>query len=399
MIKGKLSYLNRLYDKVFADARKKKQQNQDQNQKEQVGETVEGTSPPSVFIGKYGYPKVYVGPVLPPIHGDTQMMDMPEQWIPGHVSAMDIVDFRLQLIRGKQTVGIKEKSRFVDQIQEIGLAKSPLDMEAEFSRKPTGGVFHEEMQPYGPSAPLKKFEVYQSKFDPKLEKAHYDTDLLAKDAVLELYGKDLPVSTIQRAFSVGAFGLGKNRRFVPTRWSITAVDSTIGETLLEDIKQFPVIEEYRVYEHESLSNKFVVILVPRIWSYESMEAFFPQIIGDKLEIFGDWEGNEKKTEYSQIGGCYYSAKVAIVEQLKKEQKQATAIVLREAYTGYIPLGVWNVRENMRLAMQSKYQSFSTLQEAVAYAGTRLKINVQQWIRETTLLRDILSQTTIGSFLS
>ena len=272
-------------------------------------------------------------------------------------------------------------------------------MEAEFSRIPSGGVFHEEMQPYGPSAPLKKFEVYQSKFDPKLEKAHYDTDLLAKDAVLDLYSKGLPISTIQRAFSVGAFGLEKNRKLVPTRWSITAVDSTIAATLLEEIKQYPTIEDYRVYEYESLNNRFVVLLLPRIWSYESMEAFFPQIIGDKLEIFGDWEGNKKKTDYAAIGGCYYSAKTAIVEQLKKEQKQATAIVLREAYTGYIPLGVWNVRENMRLAMQNKCESFSTLQEALNYSGTRLKIKIKQWISETTLLRDILSQTTINSFLN
>jgi hypothetical protein len=394
MIRGKLSYLNRLYDKVYAEARKKKQ-----NPAEQVAEKVDGTSPPSVFIGRYGYPKVFIGPVLPPIHGDTQMMDFPEGWIPSHVSAMDIVNFRLQLIRGTQTVGIKEKSRFVDQIQEIGLAKNPLDMEAEFSRKPTGGVFHEEMQPYGPSAPLKRFEVYQSKFDPKLEKAHYDTDLLSKDAILDLYGKGLPVSTIQRAFSVGAFGLEKNRKLVPTRWSITAVDSTIGETILDEVKRYQNIGDYRVYEYSSLNNKFVVILVPRVWSYESMEAFFPQIIGDRLEIFGDWESHEKKREYAAIGGCYYSAKLAIVEQLKKEQKQATAIVLREAYTGYIPLGVWNVRENMRLAMQGEHQSFATLQETLAYADTRLKIRVKRWISETTLLRNLMSQTTISSFLS
>ena len=37
-----------------------------------------GTSPPSVFVGSYNYPKVGVGPMVPPIHGDTSLLDIPE---------------------------------------------------------------------------------------------------------------------------------------------------------------------------------------------------------------------------------------------------------------------------------------------------------------------------------
>jgi len=32
---------------------------------------LEGSSPPSVFVGRFNYPKVFVGPMIPPQHGDT----------------------------------------------------------------------------------------------------------------------------------------------------------------------------------------------------------------------------------------------------------------------------------------------------------------------------------------
>ena len=40
-----------------------------------------GSSPPSVFVGSYGYPKVGVGPMVPPIHGNTTLLDSPESWL------------------------------------------------------------------------------------------------------------------------------------------------------------------------------------------------------------------------------------------------------------------------------------------------------------------------------
>ncbi|MDE1816960.1 MAG: hypothetical protein KGI11_10430, partial [Thaumarchaeota archaeon] len=54
---------------------------------------VEGSSPPSVFVGSYGYPKVLVGPMVPPVHGNTLVMDLPESWL--GKSLEDIVNYRL----------------------------------------------------------------------------------------------------------------------------------------------------------------------------------------------------------------------------------------------------------------------------------------------------------------
>ena len=32
---------------------------------------ISGDSPTDIFIGRYGYPKVFIGPLVPPVFGDT----------------------------------------------------------------------------------------------------------------------------------------------------------------------------------------------------------------------------------------------------------------------------------------------------------------------------------------
>ncbi len=385
MIRGKASYLNRLYSKMSFRA-------------VEYSDRIEGSSPPSVFIGKTNYPNVAAGPLLADGHGSTEILDLPEEWLPAKKTAADIVDFRMQLIRGKQTVNVRDtagEKKIISKLQEIALSKNSLDVAAEFKKKPVGTYFNEEVQPFGPSAALKGFSLGNSRFNPQLEKAHYDTDMKARDAVIQLYEKGVVFSSIQKAFSTGAFGIEKNRRLVPTRWSITAVDSTISLRLLEEIKAYDAIDDFRVYESASLNNRFIAILMPTAWRYEWIEAFFPSVIGDKLEIFGDHERFAGKTEYSPVGGCYYSARLAVAERLREEKRQAGVIILREAYAGYIPLGVFNVRENVRMAMRLGCQRFDSFNDAVRHASSRLHLQLGTWLQHSTLLREEFAQKQPG----
>lgn len=191
--------------------------------------SIEGSSPPSVFVGRFGYPYVYAGPLAPPLYGDTSLLDEPENWF-GH-SIDEIIDFRAQLIRGTFKVHVKkfeEAGRLMDQTLELALSEHYVDTELDLRKKPQKDfLFDGEVQPMGPSAPLKDLEIGYVRWDNKMEKAHYDDDLKAAEAVRTLYEQGLSVTKIQRAFSVGAFGLKPNRKLVPTRWSITAVDSIL----------------------------------------------------------------------------------------------------------------------------------------------------------------------------
>ena len=111
---------------------------------------VEGSSPPSVFVGSYNYPKISVGPLFPRQRGNTEIMDTPESWKGRDVS--DIVLDRMSLIRAKKYVGIYDDSKYVVSLREMVLSKNSVDVEAVFKRRPSGGFFHEEMMPFGPSA-------------------------------------------------------------------------------------------------------------------------------------------------------------------------------------------------------------------------------------------------------
>jgi len=50
---------------------------------------------------------------------------------------------------------------------------------------------------------------------------------------------------IRRIFSAGLLSQKSNRRFVPTRWSITAVDDIFSKALIKEIKKFQEIDDFR----------------------------------------------------------------------------------------------------------------------------------------------------------
>ena len=369
-------------------------------------EDIAGASPPSVFIGRIGYPYVYAGPLVPPVQEDTSLYDLPELWFGKTID--EIVGFRSMLVRGKHRVHVKkfeEAGKIIEKTRELALASKPVDVELTLKKKPRGFlVLDDEVQPFGPSAPIRDLNIGNPYWDHHVEKAYDDTDLKAAEAVLELYNKGVFITKIQRAFSVGAFGLKKNRRLVPTRWSITAVDSIVSKALMEKVKQFPELSEYRVYESRYLDSVFEVLMIPARWSYETIEAWYPGTVwnqyGRNVFLYSDWEDHKGRTTYADIGGCYYAARLAVCEKLVDEKRQATVIIFREVHPGYImPVGVWNVRETVRNAMKQKPLVYNTLSEALKRVASQLRIPLKRWIQNSELLQNILFQRRITDFLN
>lgn len=244
-----------------------------------------GSSPPAVFVGRVGYPKVDIGPMVPGMYGDTYDMDRPELWKGRSIG--DIIDMRSGLVRGKYRIDATDPAsggRIVSKVQDLALTERPVDVEARFEHKPRARVtLDDEVQPFGPSARLERMRKANGKWEQNLEKGYYDTDMTAVDAVLQAYNSGSYISDIQKAFSVGVFGQQANRRFVPTRWSITAVDDIIGKDYLTRTRWYPPIDDYRVYYYEELDNRWAVILMPTTWRFELIEAFYP---GSSWNPFG-----------------------------------------------------------------------------------------------------------------
>ncbi|WP_319578490.1 Nre family DNA repair protein [uncultured Methanospirillum sp.] len=364
-----------------------------------VGTDLVGSSPPSVFIGSSNYPKVYAGPMIAPMHGDTSVMDRPEEWIPGNIPQDEIIRYRLSLVRGMHQVKATEiDDRFIGKLQEIALSDNSIESEATFSTAPAGFSFSEEHTPYGPSAPIKRLEIEEQRWNRDLEKVYYDTDLKAADAVVGLHHSNTPFSHIQKAFSVGVMGNRRGRRLVPTRWSITACDTIIGNHLLKEVKKCSAIDTWKVHEFSSLNNRYAVILMPTPWQYEWTEAFV-RVLGNEELVFSDHELHKPKTQYSHLGGCYYSCKMAVLEALAEQQRQAGAIILREASSGYVPLGVFNVRENVRNAMKQKPREFEDEKQVKDYLSDTFTLPLRRFEEAGTLFHNLgrKRQTTLGEF--
>jgi len=259
------------------------------------------------------------------------------------------------------------------------------------------------MPPMGPGGIVEKVRILGNpKVERKVEKVYGDTDLKASEAIVNLYKEGVRVSMIQRLLSIGALGIGRYRRLVPTRWSITTVDDIVSKKLIGEIKDKPWLDRIEVFVRRYAKNLFIAILVPGAWSFEWMEAWFPRTTwnpGREVEIEGDYELYSGRKSYASIGGCYYAARLATAEYLVRIGRQATAVLLREIYEGFdLPLGVWFVRENLRRMYRERSQKFNTLSEALGYASKFTRIPFKEWIRNSKLLRLILRQETLDAYI-
>ncbi|MEM2983110.1 MAG: hypothetical protein QXH17_08110, partial [Candidatus Bathyarchaeia archaeon] len=282
--------------------------------------------------------------------------------------------------------------RLLEDFQELAMSKRPAEAEAIFSRRPSGPIILDEyVQPFGPSAPMKKFIVPNISVDSRIERAFYDTDMKASEAILSLYDAGVLVTRIQRAFSLGMFGIRSRRRLVPTRWAITAVDTSISSRIIEEIKKYPTIDEYYVYTFKNIGNLYAAIFIPESWSFEWIEAWYPKTFwnydGSTPELMGDYETYGGRTSYASVGGCYYAARLAVAEKLRRISRQASCLVLREIHPDYIlPVGVWNVRESVRAMLKTEPVKFDTLHRAISHTLTFLTIPLKDWVRASVTLR-------------
>lgn len=365
-----------------------------------------GASPPGVFVGRIGYPRVGVGPLVPPFFGNTGILDLPESW--WDIGLEKLVEYRSSLVRGIFRVDVYnpwEAGRLFELTQEMAMASQPIEASLEFSKPvKTRLILDEDAQPFGPYGLVERFEVEGIKVNQVIEKAYYDEDLKASEAVFYTYSAGVPVSSIQRALSAAIFGIRKRRRLVPTRWSITAVDSMLAEKIIEKVKEYPEVGEYMVYESQHIDNRFIVIIMPGKWCYEFIEMFHPGSVwniggGKDIAIGSDYEDIDGRTTYARIGGCYYAARFAVVEHLNKIRRQGSVLVLREAGPGYLlPVGVWLVRENVRKALARKPVSFGNLVDALSHVMKRLRIPWELVLKESRLLRNIGERRRITEYL-
>lgn len=367
-----------------------------------ASETLSGATPPSVFIGRYGYPKVKVGPMVPPFHGDTTILDKPEMWL--GKSLEDIVHYRLSLVRGVSDINVHATSgRYIELLQELAMASKSAESEALFEKKPVADIEQEkdlgESAPFGPVAPLKSFKTASPSIDKRLENVYYDKDLRAAEAIVDLFHQEVEVSRIHRVLSVGMLGLQKNRRLVPTRWSISATDDIISVSLIKNIVSYAQIDLFEVYKHSHLGNYYSIILIPDdVWSFEMKEVWFDN--NGNLGMGVDFEDARGLDHYPSIAGAYFAARLGVAEHLSQRRRKAAALVLREIHSDYVmPVGVWQIREGIRVALKNEKRQFESFENALSFACKSLSASRKEWIRGSKIIEQKKEQMRITDFLT
>ncbi len=356
-------------------------------------DSVSGSSPPSVFVGSFGYPKVEIGPMVPPIHGDTSLLDLPERWL--GKSLEEIVNFRLNLVRGIQKASVLEpKGRLVESLQELAMASNTPDSDIVFQKNTLPiTTIDGESAPFGPIGEIKTVKFSGMSSNKVIEKSYYDRDLKAEDAVLQLYNSGIEISKIQKCFSIGMFG--KKRKLVPTRWSITATDDIISKNLVNEILEYSQIDSHFVFTHNHLGNLFSVLLIPHRWIFEMEEAWYTE--SGEIGFGVDAEDANGLDHYPSIAGAYFAAKLGIAEYLKKKKRQAGVLVLREIRPEYaVPVGVWQVREAIRAAMSKPPIPVDALEDGIKLACRNMSISKNEWLSKGTILK-MLKQKSITDY--
>jgi hypothetical protein len=365
-----------------------------------VGMDLTGASPPSVFVGESGYPKVLAGPLVPPVRSAEAMyMERPDYWLTKTID--EILSLRFSLVRTKkyiQVTAASDPSRELAETQTLALSESPLISEATLLKRPQfTSVFSDVTLPIGPSAPLRTFRLDDNPKVPKvIDRVASDTDLKAVTGVKDLFDGGIRLEHITRLLSVGTIGQKKKRRLVPTKWSITATDDIIGKQLHKEVLRNPWINDYRVSIDQALGNTVALLFLPSGWQFEAMESWLG---GLRPPIISDHEWFRGRKDYAKdVVGAYYATRLPALEYLSNIRRQAGVIVFMEIDPQqWIPLGVWRFREIAKRALETTVKSFSSLEEALNEITPYLRIPMQRWLETSKIYSVFKSQTKLTDF--
>lgn len=360
-----------------------------------------GSTPPEIFVGSWNYPNVYTGILAPQETGDTSIMSSPELWHKNKLQIADIVKYRNQLIYGRTQSNIKKlETKFLSVMKEVAMTHKSVATEFHLKKPVTTNKEQDDRSPLiTKAADINKVELQENAVVlPKVDSLVNDKETKSTTAIQELHKAKTETSTIIKILSAGLLGLKKNRRLVPTRWAITAVDDALSKNQLEKIKQYQEISEYFVFHAEYLGNHYEFLLIPDTFAFEVIEISIKNPYNQA--VWQDYETIFKRKKYADsVTGAYYANRIALTEYLESIKRQATCIVMREIRPQYYaPCGVGILREASREAFRSKPEKFSTLSSALKSIQTRLKQPVSNYTSKSVILKMKKAQTKISNFI-
>jgi len=377
------------------------------------GDSLYGATAPSVFVGRSSYPNVSAGilsPVAEESGADADDYATSGAWYEQDLGIDNVLQYRTGLLNSQRSADVNVEDvwdGFVGTQREVAIADRPVDVEIGLASTPDFDPDQYAQPtanaPSGPNASVESADLTENPHVPRaVEKTLEDDDWRAQGAMVYLYEHGLDVYDVNRVLSVGALGQGENRRLVPTRWSITAVDDTVGQYLRGRIRDAPSVNGVEVRLNEYMGNRYWVILAPGNWEFELVEMKSPGSVWNPDPSGDVWmaaasEGYEGRTGYvEETAGAYYAARLGVLEHLSDRGRQAKALVLREVSDDYwAPVGVWQVRESVRHAFEREAADAETLHGAVRDLAEHLPVSLAALRRKSTMVAGL--QTGLGDW--
>ncbi len=330
------------------------------------GDALFGSTAPSIFVGRSNYPQVNTG-ILSPVGNEDSATEFVTdgEWYRRGLGIDDVLQRRTGLLNSTRSSQVDVDDvwdGFVGVQREVAIADRPVDVEIGLDDAPDLDLDlgpEDVRTPTGPRARARDATLAENPHVPRpVKKTLEDDDWRAEGAMTYLYRRGFDVYEINKILSAGALGRGQDRRLVPTRWSITAVDDTVGTYLRGRIRNNPSVDEVEVHESEYVGNRYWVILAPGQWEFELVEMKSPGSIWNPDPEGEVWmgaasEGYEGRTGYvDETAGAYYASRLGVLEYLDEIGRQAKCLVLREVSDDYwAPVGVWQIRESVRNAFE------------------------------------------------
>jgi len=327
-----------------------------------------GSSPPSIFVGdKFSY-------ITPPIEGDTSHLGDPLRW--EDVTLEDVIRMKVKLVMGE--CRFNRDDGFV-------MSVKPVDSEMVLKRRPKLKIHLNEVSPvFGPKAELERIRVVENPKVPRFIERIVGDEMKAGEGIVRLYERGFGEYYIVRLLSAGLLGVEK--RFVPTKRSIVAVEDVVGEHLKLEIINYSPIERFEIYRSEFLGNEYTVLMIPLQYSFELLEVWLPKSLFGFSGVLRDYEFFKKRGYARETLGAYYSARLSVLEFLRERRRQARVVVFREVTEGYhTPVGSWQIRVGVRKALKRRVGVFDDLGSALNLLRSLLRHPLEEYLKRSMIL--------------
>jgi len=371
-------------------------------------------------VGRSSYPDVSTGVLSPVADGDPADFATSGQWYEQGLGVGEVLQRRTGLLNSTRSVNVDAPGRrsrtgrgsdplavedvwegFVGVQREVAIADHPVDVEVGLDGDPDLDLSLSDVgAPTGPRATATDADLAENPHVPRaVEKTLEDDDWAAEGAMTYLYRRGFDVYDINTILSAGALGQGAQRRLVPTRWSITAVDDTAGQYRRGQIRNAPAINETEIWYNEYMGNRYWIVLTPGTWEFELVEMKAPDSVwnptGTDYYLSSAHEGYGGRTGYvEETAGAYYAARLGVLEHLDERGRQAKALVLREVTDEFwAPVGVWQVREGVRHAFEDDHATAEGFRAAVTGVVDRLPLSLGRLRRKSELVAGLQASLT------